>query len=244
MKRALQGGEPAPARKRAAASDPALGIAPRAGTKRGNFVRLKVGKGGRFKGAGGRKFVNGCVGAAAPFFVVQASDAGVPLRMLCSASKTTRRSTSRSRVHLPDSTAPEVPLIDDEGFGTHPVRVPVVQRALAPRAALGPTVRGAPPAEHVRAIAQAKAAPTPEALNGSRHPPHVCLTPSNLSCACRRAAMRVQLFLFPGRPVGRRTAYVSRALLLGNSSDRAGVFAQPSHTTHAFALVFMLRFLT
>jgi len=49
-------------RPRAAAPAPAgqPSSAPRAGSKRGNFVKLKLGKGRSFKGTGGRKFVNGC----------------------------------------------------------------------------------------------------------------------------------------------------------------------------------------
>lgn len=50
-----------PKRARPAANATARTTAPRAGATRDNFVRLQLGKAGRCKGAGGRKFVTGCV---------------------------------------------------------------------------------------------------------------------------------------------------------------------------------------
>ena len=58
--------EKPPAKRARAAAGPtaaSLAKAPRAGSTRDNFVRLQLGKGRKFKGAGGRKFVTGCVRA-------------------------------------------------------------------------------------------------------------------------------------------------------------------------------------
>ena len=62
-KRAAAGATAAEGRplKRARPVAAARPAAPRAGSTRDNFVRLQLGKAGRCKGAGGRKFVTGCV---------------------------------------------------------------------------------------------------------------------------------------------------------------------------------------
>ena len=60
---AAEGEDRQPKRARPKANAGARSTAPRSGATRDNFVRLQLGKAGRNKGAGGRKFVTGCVTA-------------------------------------------------------------------------------------------------------------------------------------------------------------------------------------
>ena len=109
----------APPAKRARAAKPAAAGGKKPRSQKGNFVRLNLGKGkGRFAGAGGRKFVNGCAQLVPRVPLTPLTVVTVLLRVrACSATKPKQRTRfNKKGPVMPDSTAAPAPLLVDDDW--------------------------------------------------------------------------------------------------------------------------------